>query len=104
MKKYITKPIQQTVVSAIQINEENRQEIEDVFKDAILYFFYHDEFGCYISKDYQKDEKFSHLGCMLFIHDAHCQALEGDFIVLLNDGRITARNKEGFEEKFEPCD
>ena len=101
MKKYISKPQEQLEVSAIQISEENRTEIENIFSNVVLRFFYHNENKMAHFHKECKDEEHNKLGCFLLINDAHCAAFNGDYIIILKDGRVTAREKEVFEKEFE---
>ncbi len=100
MRKFISKPQNQIEVSAIQVNEENRIEIEENFGNVLMRFFYHNRdkmahFGIEL-----KDEKHNKLGCFLLIHDATCAAFNGDYIIRLKDGSVTAREKNAFESEF----
>ena len=100
MKKYISKPKEPIEVTAIQVSEENRAEIEKTFKDILIRFFYHNEYKMIYGKDI-KDEKYNKLGCFIFIHDAHCAVYNGDYIITLKNGMITAKEKDVFEKEFE---
>lgn len=100
MQKYISKPVEPTEVMAIQICEANKDEIEKNFSAVLLREFYHDE-NHMSHVNNTKSNRHNKLGYWLFIHDAHCAAYEGDYILLLKDGKVTARRKEDFDNEFQ---
>lgn len=98
MKKYISRPILPIRCQAIQILEENKSEIEAILKDVHFGFTYEPKD---MYSNLKQDREHTCLACWVYINKCNVLLRNGDYLIVMEDGRITARQKEVFEEEFQ---